>query len=440
MSDMQPTSTEQTQGYRVLLLGGGGREHALATALSQSPHCAALFVAPGNPGTALIATNLDLIPSKSEAVSAAIHQNQIDLVVCGPEEPLVNGLADRLRDEFGHEELLFFGPGASGARLEGSKDFSKQFMARHGIPTARYRTFTDDQLQEGLEYLSSHPLPVVLKADGLAAGKGVVICSTSAEACDTLTDMLVNRRFGAASSRVVVEEFLQGIEMSAFVITDGRDYLLLPEAKDYKRVGERDTGLNTGGMGAISPVPFAHTEFMVRVEERVIRRTLRGLQAENIPYTGFIFFGLMKVGDDPYVIEYNVRMGDPETEVVVPRIQSDLLQHLVAACKGELQAEYIETNPQTACIVMLVSGGYPGEYPRGFTIYGNTQRPLTYHAGTRRADDGSLQTAGGRVLAVGAMGADVSEARLKAYKRVQELCFEGVYFRRDIGLDLLTPW
>lgn len=436
MSNMHPTSTEQTPAFRVLLLGGGGREHALAKALSQSPHCSALFVAPGNPGTALLATNLDLVPSKAEAVSAAIHQYQIDLLVCGPEEPLVNGLSDRLRDEFGHQELLFFGPGASGARLEGSKDFSKQFMARHGIPTARYRSFTAEQLEAGLDYLREHPLPVVLKADGLAAGKGVVICATTEEACETLSDMLINQRFGTAGSRVVVEEFLEGIEMSAFVITDGLNYLLLPEAKDYKRVGEGDTGLNTGGMGAVSPVPFADAAFMARVEERVIRRTLSGLQAENIPFTGFVFFGLMKVGNDPYVIEYNVRLGDPETEVVVPRIQSDLLQHLVAACRGTLKAERLQTNPQTACTVMLVSGGYPGDYPRGFTIYGDTHQALTYHAGTRIANDGSLQTAGGRVLAVGAFGADVSEARKNAYARVHELCFEGVYFRGDIGLDL----
>lgn len=437
-SDNSLTSTKQTRGYRVLLLGGGGREHALATAISQSPLCAALFVAPGNPGTALIATNLDLLPSNAEAVSAAIHQNQIDLVVCGPEEPLVNGLADRLRDEYGHQKLLFFGPGASGARLEGSKDFSKQFMARHGIPTARYRTFTADQLGEGLDYLREHLLPVVLKADGLAAGKGVVICTTIDEACETLTDMLIKQRFGTAGSRVVVEEFLQGIEMSAFVITDGCDYLLLPEAKDYKRVGEGDIGLNTGGMGAVSPVPFADAEFMARVEERIIRRTLNGLQAEKIPYTGFVFFGLMKVGDDPYVIEYNVRMGDPETEVVVPRIESDLLHHLMAACTGELRGERLVSSPQTACTVMLVSGGYPGDYPRGITIYGDTHQPLTYHAGTRQTSDGSLQTAGGRVLAVGALGAHVSEARQKAYARVQSLHFEGSYFRRDIGLDLLS--
>jgi phosphoribosylamine--glycine ligase len=436
---MQPTSTEIKPSYRVLLLGGGGREHALATALSRSPHCSALFVAPGNPGTAIIATNLDLLPSNAEAVSLAIHQKHIDLVVCGPEEPLVNGLADRLRDEFGHKALLFFGPGASGARLEGSKDFSKQFMARHGIPTARYRTFTAAQLQEGLEYLGNHPLPVVLKADGLAAGKGVVICNTSEEACETLTDMLINLRFGTAGARVVVEEFLSGIEMSAFVITDGRDYLLLPEAKDYKRVGEGDTGPNTGGMGAVSPVPFADTAFMARVEERIIRRTLMGLQAENIPYTGFVFFGLMKVVDDPYVIEYNVRMGDPETEVVVPRIQSDLLRHLVAACLGKLDAERVATDTRTACTVMLVSGGYPGDYPRGLPIYGDTHRPFTYHAGTRLTAEGALQTAGGRVLAVGAMGEDLAEARARAYERVQGFCFEGVYYRHDIGLDLLTP-
>ena len=439
MFNMNPTSTINNTRYRVLLLGGGGREHALATAISRSPHCSALFVAPGNPGTASIATNLDLAPSNAEAVSLAIHQNQIDLVVCGPVEALVNGLADRLRDEFGHHALLFFGPGAIGARLEGSKDFSKQFMARHRFPTARYRTFTADQLQEGLEYLRNHPLPVVLKADGLAAGKGVVICHTSEVACETLNDMLIHLRFGTAGARVVVEEFLQGIEMSAFVITDGRDYLLLPEAKDYKRVGDGDEGPNTGGMGAVSPVPFADTEFMARVEERVIRRTLLGLQAENIPYTGFVFFGLMKVGDDPYVIEYNVRMGDPETEVVVPRIQSDLLQHMVAACLGRIQDERIVTNPLTACTVMLVSGGYPGDYPRGLPIYGDTHQPLTYHAGTRLTADGlELRTAGGRVLAVGALGEDLAEARARAYERVQGFCFEGVYYRRDIGLDLLA--
>jgi phosphoribosylamine--glycine ligase len=311
-------------------------------------------------------------------------------------------------------------------------------MARHGIPTARYRTFTAVQLGEGLEYLREHPLPVVLKADGLAAGKGVVICATAQDACNTLTDMLINQRFGVAGSRVVVEEFLQGIELSVFVITDGRDYLLLPEAKDYKRVGEGDTGPNTGGMGAISPVPFADTEFMARVEERVIRRTLSGLQVENIPFIGFIFFGLMKVGDNPFVIEYNVRMGDPETEVVVPRIESDLLHHLVAACRGKLQGECLQTKPQTACTVMLVSGGYPGDYPKGFTIEGDTLQALTYHAGTRRDNNGILQTAGGRVLAVGALGANVSEARLKAYESVQNLWFEGVYYRRDIGIDLLT--
>ena len=421
----------------VLLLGSGGREHAFVWKLRQSTLCDKLFVAPGNAGTALLAENVALNPNDAAAIASFVKANAIKLVISGPEEPLVRGVADQLKADPELQDLLFFGPGAQGAQLEGSKDFSKRFMARHNIPTAAYQTFTRENLDEGLAYLNAHALPIVLKADGLAAGKGVVICTDREEAKTEFRAMIEELKFGEASAKVVVEQFLAGIELSVFAITDGKDYLLLPEAKDYKRIGEGDTGLNTGGMGAISPVPFADAAFMQKVEERIVQPTIAGLAAEGIPYTGVVFFGLIRVGDNPFVIEYNARMGDPETEVVFPRLKSDLLEHMVAACEGRLASQKVETDTRAACTVMLVSGGYPGDYAKGKAISGieTVTESLVFHAGTK-SDGDTVLTNGGRVIALTSYGTTHAEALTKSYQSAKQLAFEGMYYRRDIGFDI----
>ncbi|WP_077919371.1 phosphoribosylamine--glycine ligase [Spirosoma sp. 209] len=421
----------------ILILGSGGREHAFAWKLAQSPLCDTLFVAPGNAGTALVATNLTIGYSDFEAVAAAIRDHQIDLLIVGPEEPLVKGIVDFLRQQPDLAGLRIVGPDAEGAQLEGSKDFSKSFMARHGIPTAASQTFTTETLDAGLAYLETHTLPIVLKADGLAAGKGVIITDTVAEAQATLRDML-GGKFGAAGNKVVVEQFLRGIELSLFVLTDGTNYKILPEAKDYKRIGEGDTGPNTGGMGAVSPVVFANESFLRKVEEKVVKPTLAGLQREGIRYQGFIFVGLIKVNGEPYVIEYNARMGDPETEVVLPRIQTDLVELMVATAEGDLDKITLQVSPQTAVTTVVVSGGYPDEYQKGKIIsdLDRLDDVTAFHAGTL-AQNGHVLTNGGRVLALTAQANSLENAVRKSQEAARTVQFEGKQYRKDIGLDLI---
>lgn len=423
----------------VLLIGNGGREHALAWKIAQSPLCSRLFIAPGNPGTAALGTNVLLTISDMEAVARFILNEKIEMVVIGPEAPLAAGFVDQLLALPEFKELAIIGPSLAGARLEASKDFAKAFMQRHGIPTAAYRSFTAEQFSQAIDFLKTLRPPYVLKADGLAAGKGVIITPDLENAMEELRNMLIGRRFGEASARVVIEEYLQGIELSVFVLTDGENYVLLPEAKDYKRIGEGDTGPNTGGMGSVSPVPFADQVFMQKVEKRIIRPTVGGLAAEGIPYTGFIFFGLMNVEGNPYVIEYNVRMGDPETEVVMPRLGSDLVEMMLKAARKELKDYSVQICPEAAACVMLVSGGYPGEYATGFEISGleRVEGCNLFHVGTRLTNN-KLVTSGGRVLAVSALNASLREALDKAYKNAEKIDFQGKYYRRDIGKDLLT--
>ncbi|WP_207511840.1 phosphoribosylamine--glycine ligase [Longitalea luteola] len=423
----------------ILLLGSGGREHALAWKLAQSKQCDQLFIAPGNAGTSQYGTNVNLSITDFGAIKQFVLDKEITLLVVGPEEPLVKGVTDFFKkDEQLGRKVLVIGPSQYGAQLEGSKAFAKKFMMRHGIPTAAYREFDERNYEEGIPYLQQHALPIVLKADGLAAGKGVLICQSHIEAVAEYELMLQHSKFGEASRKVVVEEFLNGIELSVFVLTNGSDYVILPEAKDYKRIGMGDTGLNTGGMGAVSPVPFADAAFMQKVEERVIKPTVRGLEKEGIDYTGFIFFGLIKVGEEPYVIEYNCRMGDPETEVVMPRLKNDLVELFTAAGNGTLKNSKIEQEKRYACTVMAVSGGYPGNYEKGFVIEGlNKPLPadsLIFHAGTAEKD-GKVVTSGGRVLAVTSYGNTVSSAVVKSKEVLHQLSFEGMYFRQDIGFE-----
>ncbi len=423
----------------ILLLGSGGREHAFAWKIAQSPRCNQLFVAPGNPGTAEIATNVPLGVTDFSGISTFIQANAIDLLVIGPEEPLVKGLVDYLHAQEGLEQLFVVGPSQLGATLEGSKDFSKQFMLRNGVPTAAYATFHTHQLEEGLAYLEKQSLPIVLKADGLAAGKGVLICGSLEEAKISLKEMLVDAKFGDASSKVVVEEFLTGIELSVFVATDGVSYKILPEAKDYKRIGEGDTGLNTGGMGAISPVPFADAAFLKKVEEQIVIPSIQGLEKEGIPYKGFLFIGLMNSNGEPFVIEYNVRMGDPETEAVLPRIESDFVDLLEAIAGGTLSSYRLQLSPQTCATVVMVSGGYPEAYEKGFPIVvpeANSGTVL-FHSGTARNESGALINSGGRVFAVTGMGANLEDALAAAYATVKKVTWSKAYFRRDIGQDIL---
>lgn len=423
----------------ILVLGSGGREHAFAWKLAQSPLCDNVFVAPGNAGTAQVATNLPFGYNDFDAIANAIRQHQIDLLLVGPEEPLVKGVVNYLRGQADLASLRIVGPDQQGAQLEGSKDFSKQFMVKYGIPTASSQTFTAETLEQGLAYLDSHSLPVVLKADGLAAGKGVIIAATVEEAKETLRDMLTEQKFGDAGSKVVIEQFLRGIELSVFVLTDGTNYKILPEAKDYKRIGEDDTGPNTGGMGAVSPVTFANKKFLQKVEDKVVKPTLFGLQQEGIRYQGFIFVGLMNVKEEPIVIEYNARMGDPETEVVLPRIQNDLVELLTATADGELDKVELQVSPQTAVTTVVVSGGYPDAYEKGkvITDLETLEQVTAFHAGTTSGPNGDVVTNGGRVLALTALTNSLENAVRKSQEAARMVQFDGKYYRRDIGLDLI---
>ncbi|WP_432711995.1 phosphoribosylamine--glycine ligase [Pedobacter sp.] len=421
----------------ILLLGSGGRESAFAWKMSQSSLCGKLFIAPGNGGTAAYGKNILIDPNDFEAVKAVVLKENITLVVVGPEEPLVNGIHDFFLKDPALAGVPVIGPKKEGAILEGSKDFSKQFMARHGIPTAGSRSFTAATLQEGLVYLENHLTPIVLKADGLAAGKGVLILDNTAEAQEELKLML-SGKFGAAGTTVVVEEFLSGIELSMFVLTDGDHYVILPEAKDYKRIGQADTGLNTGGMGSVSPVPFAHEAFLKEVEQDIIIPTINGLKKDNIDYTGFIFFGLIKVNEKPYVIEYNCRMGDPETESVIPRIENDLVELFVATAQKRLHEVTLNISPKNAATVMIVAGGYPGEYEKGKSITGldNLRQSMAFHAGTI-AEGGVIKSNGGRVLAVTSLQDTQFDALQCATADAARIYFDGKYFREDIGFDLM---
>ena len=422
----------------VLILGSGGREHAFAWKISQSPVLNQLFIAPGNPGTASLGTNLPISVNDFEAIAQAIRQHEIGLVVVGPEEPLVRGIRNFLESQEDLRHVGIVGPGADGAQLEGSKDFSKNFMHKYGVPTAASETFTRDTLEAGLAYLEKQSLPIVLKADGLAAGKGVIIAQSLEEAKGSLKEMLLESKFGAASDKVVIEQFLRGIELSVFVLTDGEDFVVLPEAKDYKRIGDNDEGLNTGGMGAVSPVPFATESFMNLVEKKVIKPTLEGLKAEGIRYQGFIFIGLMNHEGEPYVIEYNARMGDPETEVVMPRIESDFLSLLIAVAQVQLKGQTLQISDQFAVTTMVVAGGYPEEYRKGdvITNLAQVEDALIFHAGTKE-EDGQLKTQGGRVMAFTGTSNTLENAIQKSQKAALTVKFEGKNFRRDIGLDVL---
>lgn len=421
----------------ILILGAGGREHTLAWKLKQSPKLGKLFVAPGNAGTAEIAFNIPIGVNDFEAIKKSVLEEDIDMVIVGPEDPLVNGLHDFFLQDAEIVHIPVIGPQKAAAELEGSKEFAKKFMMRHRIPTAAYESFTADTLQKGFAFLESLNPPYVLKADGLAAGKGVLILNDLEEAKSELRSMLVDAKFGEASTTVVIEEFLSGIELSVFVLTDGKGYKVLPTAKDYKRIGEGDMGLNTGGMGAISPVPFATDEFMLKVHERIVRPTVEGLKKDNLPYKGFIFIGLIKVGDEPKVIEYNVRLGDPETEVVIPRIKNDMVSLFKAVADQTLDNIELEIDERTASTVMLVSGGYPNAYEKEKKITGDKdiKSSLVFHAGTKKID-GNTVTNGGRVMAITSYGENFNEALNTSYKNIEKISFEGMNFRKDIGFDL----
>ncbi len=421
----------------ILILGSGGREHTFAWKIAQSTKCKQLFVAPGNSGTAEIATNVNIGVNDFDAIKKLVLKEGIDLVVVGPEDPLVNGIHDYFLNDNAIKHVSVIGPQKVAAELEGSKEFAKEFLYRHHIPTAAYESFTKETVEKGYAFLETLKAPYVLKADGLAAGKGVVILNDLEEAKAELKSMLVDAKFGEASTKVVIEEFLDGIELSCFVLTDGTNYKILPTAKDYKRIGEGDTGLNTGGMGAISPVPFATDEFLSKIEERIVKPTIEGFKKDNLPYIGFVFIGLIKVGDDPKVIEYNVRMGDPETEVVFPRLKNDLVEILEAMSKGTLDKIDIDIDERAATTIMLVSGGYPEAYEKGKEITGieNIQDSIPFHAGAT-LNKGKVMTSGGRVMTITSYGDTYQEAIKKSYQNIEKLHFDKMNYRKDIGFDL----
>jgi phosphoribosylamine---glycine ligase len=423
----------------ILLLGSGGREHALAWKIEQSPLCSKLYISPGNAGTEASGTNVSLDVNDFDAVASFVEEKQIGMVVSGPEEPLVKGIADYLKENPNTRDVLFVGPGKRGAMLEGSKDFAKDFMVKYNIPTAAFKTFTTETYEQGVDYLETLKPPYVLKADGLAAGKGVLILQSLDGAIDALKSMLIKKSFGKASEKVVIEEFLNGIEISVFVATDGKNWVLLPSAKDYKRIGENDTGPNTGGMGAVSPVPFADHGFMEKVKNRIIQPTIDGLIAEKIDYKGFIFLGLMNVNGNPYVIEYNVRLGDPETEAILPRINSDIAELLLNIATETLDKYVLEICPEFAVTVMMVAGGYPGNYEKGKQITGieTANRSMVFYAGAH-TQDGKTTSTGGRVLAVTSLHPMLSRAREMSIEAASGIHFEGSYYRKDIGLDLIN--
>lgn len=422
---------------KILLLGSGGRENALAYKIVQSKKCSELFVATGNAGTQKIATNILIGVNDFEKIRDFCLENHIEMVVVGPEDPLVNGIYDFFKNDEKLKNIQVVGPSKIGAKLEGSKEFAKEFLVKNNIPTAKYGSFTKENIEEGFAFLERLKAPYVLKADGLAQGKGVLILEDLTEAKQELSNMLLDKKFGSASAKVVIEEFLDGIELSCFVLTDGKNYKILPTAKDYKRIGEGDKGLNTGGMGAVSPVPFADETLMKKIEDRIVKPTIKGLQNENIEYKGFVFIGLIKVNNEPYVIEYNVRMGDPETEVVIPRLKTDLVELFLALNNQELDKISLEIDPRSAVTVMVVSGGYPEDYEKGKEISGieNIEDSIVFHAGTKE-ENGKILTNGGRVIAITSFGENFKDALKNSYKNIDKLHFENMYFRRDIGFDL----
>jgi len=428
---------QTTHNMTILILGSGGREHTFAWKIAQSPLCETLYVAPGNSGTAQIATNIEIKVTDFKAIKDLVISKKIDMVVVGPEDPLVLGIHDYFLNDDDLKHVSVIGPQKAAAELEGSKEFAKEFLYRHNIPTAAYKSFNKNNVEEGYKFLETLNPPYVLKADGLAAGKGVLILNDLNEAKSELKNMLINAKFGEASTKVVIEEFLDGIELSCFVLTDGKNYKILPTAKDYKRIGEGDTGLNTGGMGAVSPVPFATDEFLTKIEERIVKPTIIGLQKDNLPYKGFVFIGLIKVGNDPKVIEYNVRMGDPETEVVLPRLKNDLVEIFQAISNQTLDKINIEIDQRTATTVMLVSGGYPEAYEKGKEIKGidSIKDSIPFHAGAV-LKDGKVITSGGRVMAITSYGNTYQEAIKKSYQNIEKLHFDKMNYRKDIGFDL----